>query len=107
MKYIYLEFGQDIDGSDQSVVQVGDTAANISDVAQSNNALVVFSLIQSNSNKLWPLVRHDHSRILHSPDGLLVDESSLGYGGDQIVELLPVLLQCILSLDSRTTHLTQ
>ena len=87
------------------MIQVGDTA-DISDVAQSHNTLVLFSLVESNSNNLGPLVRHDHSAILHSPDGLLVDESSLGYRGHQIVELLPVLLQCILSLDPRTTNLT-
>ena len=89
------------------MIQVGDTAGDISDVAQSNNALVVFSLIESNSYNLRPLVRHDPSRILHSPHGFLVDESSLGYRGDKIVELLPVLLQCVLSLDSRPTNLTQ
>ena len=89
------------------MIQVGDTAGNISDVTQSNNALVVFSLIQSDSHKLWPLVRHHNSRILHSPDGLLVDESSLGYRGHKIMELLPVLLQCVLRLDSRATNLTE
>ena len=89
------------------MIQVGDTAGNISYVAQSNNALVVFSLAESNSHNLGPLVRQDHSRILHSPDGFLVDESSLGYRGHQVVQLLTVLLQCILGLDPRTAHLTQ
>ena len=88
------------------MIQVGDGAGNIPDVVQSNNALVLFSLVQSDSYNLWPVVRQDHSGILNSPDGFLVDESSLGYGGDQIVELLPVLLQCIFGLDSRTTNLT-
>ena len=89
------------------MVEVRDTAVHISEVAQADNPLVVFSLIQSNSDNLRPLVGHDHSRVLRSPDGFLVDESSLGHRGDQIVELLPVLLQGVLRLDSRTTDLTQ
>ena len=89
------------------MVQLRDVAIYIADVVQSDNPLVVFSLTESHCDNLGPLVGQDHSRILHCPHGFLVDESSLGYRGHQIVELLPVLLQCVLRLDSRATNLTQ
>ena len=87
------------------MVQVRDGAVHISEVTQSHNPLGVFSLVESDN--LRALVSHDHSGILHSPDGFLVDESSLGHRRDQIVQLLPVLLQGVLRLDSRTTDLIQ
>ena len=87
------------------MVQVRDAAGHISEVTQSHNPLGVFSLVESDN--LRPLVSHDHSGILHSPDGFLTDEGSLGYRRDQIVELLSVLLQGVLSLDSRATDLRQ
>ena len=88
------------------MVQLRDVAIYIADVVQSDNPLVVFSLTESHCDNLGPLVGYENSRVLHSPDGFLADESRLGHRGDKIVKFLPVLLQCILSLDSRTTNLT-